>query len=443
MCSRITISILALACGLLSSCASEEQGTFPPKDHFPFPVSVDLVETDVPGEGVLYVVNSNFNLRYNRGSVIAVDLAKLQGNFALPVTRAIDLDNGFVYIDNFAGDVAAFTPAAGAKRFLYVPTRFQNRLYTVRADGTHLSCNDPLPGEPDPRDCLDLGLSLGLTEKERTEQPFGAAIQGKTLYVTPLRPSDSPAGSGRNDTAFMAKLTLSERGLPPASTTPSDFISLGDAPAEALAAVPPSATNPTPNGIWVGGLSISSSLGTSQTLRFFDGQNVSDLGVSTSTRIQEARGVAPSTDGQRLYLTTRGPDGILVLDISAGPETSKPLSFTPILRGPSFIQPIGRATAGKRDLVAVSCTDDNALVLYDDELGQVTGVVPGIEAPFGMAKGVLPGHADGVRLFVAAFGNDTVEVVDIPDTSDPRGVVRASIGFPAHRPLGTDPPPLQ
>ena len=57
--------------GLSAGCAQEDAGTPPPTDAFHYPVSLALH----PAEGVaqtLYVASSNFDLLYNRGTVLAV-----------------------------------------------------------------------------------------------------------------------------------------------------------------------------------------------------------------------------------------------------------------------------------------------------------------------------------------------------------------------------------
>jgi tricorn protease-like protein len=72
---------------------------------------------------------------------------------------------------------------------------------------------------------------------------------------------------------------------------------------------------------------------------------------------------------------------------------------------------------GMRDLVAVACTESDALVIYDDEIGTVARLVEGIAQPYDVVA--VTRKAGGKRLFVASFGNHTVDVVDIPDLQRP------------------------
>jgi hypothetical protein len=112
------------------------------------------------------------------------------------------------------------------------------------------------------------------------------------------------------------------------------------------------------------------------------------------------RGLAISSDLTRGYMAVQLYDtlaasntGILnvigsllaVLDLTPGPSGAP--SFTvldtvPIPAGPSQVKVLP-PRVGKRDLVVVTCTDDGALVLYDDEVG-------GVVASIGLDRGTAP-----------------------------------------------------
>jgi len=176
---------------------------------------------------------------------------------------------------------------------------------------------------------------------------------------------------------------------------------------------------------------------------FCTARAVQDVGLTLNTHIDEARGMAPSSDGQRLFVTTRSPDGLLIVDISRDPATglvrNRVVGFTLLPSGTDEVLAIPRP--GKRDLVAVSCTTANAVAFYDDELGDATGLVEGIQEPFGLARTALAGNPNGARLFVASFGNDTVDVIDIVDLGRARtAALVGHMGFGAHRPLGINLP---
>lgn len=420
-----SICVLAAA-ALWFGCAQEDLGTAPPKDGFYYPVSVAAVER-TPGQPILYVVSSNFDLRYNRGSVVAVDTAKLE-KLDGPVDAAVDPDVGWANIDSFGGQIAAYSPAtptvAGEVR-LFVPTRSANKLYVLSADGAKLSClPDPSVGQ----DCLGQGIRLEdpADKNIRSVDPFGVTVDGTKVHLTHLHQSDNPPLTGENRTSYLVTLDAEALDAPPT------FLDVGPSPAQGAAV--------TPMGLYLTGRTLSSTeLINSQALRTVIDGKVADVGLSSSTRLFETRGVALATDRARLFATTRSPDGLIVLDISPNPATgtanNRLLSFTTLPFGASELVVVPRP--GQRDLIAVSCTASNSVALYDDEIGEVTGLVRGVLEPFALARSSIAGNDRGQRLFVASFGNHTVDVIDIADVARPRSAVLAGhLGFGAHRPLG-------
>lgn len=423
-----------LAGGLLSACAIENPGVPPPLDRFHYPVSVAwLPDEDPAGLGTLYVVNSNFDLRFNRGSVMAVDLDALEQTEPTNIAQAIG-PNGVVFIDSFGGKNALYAApgASSSQRRMFVPTRSNHRLYAVDLDGPALGCVD-MGGGPaaSERDCLDTGLSLSDgVSAQRAEDPFGVAVRGRELYVTHLRPADDPPQTGQNFASWLVRLDVD------APSSPPEFIPIGLSPSEAIV--------DTPVGIYFSGLftSLTDALRrqtSPQPLRLYADGQVVDTGVSTATSITDVVGLALSSDGQRLFATTRLPDGLLILDIAPEPASGQPrntvLGFVHMPRGASELHVVARP--GRRDLVAVSGTTANQVALYDDELGQVAALVSGIRQPYGIASGVTPGG--GVRLYVASFEGFTVDVIDIPDPTRPRGAVLAKrIGTGAEVPFPSE-----
>lgn len=71
---KISILKLLLLVGVfLSGCLSDTKGIVPPDDKFIFPVGVAAINDSQQ----LLVVNSNFDLQYNAGTLVAYDLSKL------------------------------------------------------------------------------------------------------------------------------------------------------------------------------------------------------------------------------------------------------------------------------------------------------------------------------------------------------------------------------
>jgi DNA-binding beta-propeller fold protein YncE len=440
MCSKLLGKTLLAAC-LLAGCAQSDLGTPPPKDGFYYPISVAALERP-DSAPVLYVVNSNFDLRYNRGTVLAVDLAKL-GTISgrMPVNTAVDPDVGHVSIDHFGGEALLYTPRTrtGTEQRLFVTTRYEHTLYSLNVDGPKIACADG------GQDCLGQGMKMEDPEDadRRMVDPFGMALDGEDLWVGHLHVSDNPPDTGKDRVSYLARLNA-ER---------FDSLKLFDI---GLAAVQGVVRGPM--GLYLAGRTLTGTEATqSMAVRFvpivdqapratgdhsIENQDV----VTGETSVYEARGVALSSDRNRLFVTTRSPAGLMVLDVTPEITTGeyvRPrntiLGFRLLPSGPSAMTVIARP--GRRDLVAVSCTGSDAVAFYDDDLGEIAGLVSGIQEPYGMAQVALPGNVAGRRLFVVSFGNHTVDVVDIPDLSRPRtALITGQLGYGAHRPMGVDLP---
>lgn len=75
----------ALFGGLVASCFTGSEGLVPPTDAFYFPTAVAVS----PGRETLYVVNSDFDLQYNGGTLFAINLGEAGGSgLAAGGTRA-------------------------------------------------------------------------------------------------------------------------------------------------------------------------------------------------------------------------------------------------------------------------------------------------------------------------------------------------------------------
>ncbi len=445
MCSKILGKTLLAAC-LLAGCAQSDLGTPPPKDGFYYPISVAALERP-DSAPVLYVVSSNFDLRYNRGTVLAVDLAKL-GTISgrMPVNGAVDPDVGHVSIDHFGGEALLYTPRirTGTEQRLFVTSRYAQTLYALTVDGPKIACADG------GQDCLGQGLKMEdpKDSNRRMMDPFGMALDGEDLWVTHLHVADNPPETGENRVSYMARLNAERFDS-------LELFNIGLAAAQGVAR--------SPMGFYVAGRTLTGNEGIqSMAVRFAPMTQQGPVVTSTTppsiqtedivtgeTSIYEARGVALSSDRNRLFVTTRSPSGLMVIDVSpqvpqdGTSEYTQPrntiLGFRLLPSGPSAMTVIPRP--GQRDLVAVSCSGADTVALYDDDLGEISGLVSGIEDPYGMAQVALPGNASGRRLFVVSFGNHTVDVVDIPDLARPRTArMVGQLGYGAHRPMGVDLP---
>ncbi|MDR0966815.1 MAG: hypothetical protein LBM75_10035 [Myxococcales bacterium] len=398
------LGVVVVGSGLFAGCAQEDVGTPPPADAFHYPVSVALFPAQGGAAQTLYVASSNFDLLYNRGSVLAIDLSALDldaTNDEQPLSSLIDPSVGRVTIDSFAGMMLLHE---GNR--LFVPTRSGHRLFAIDANGPILGCARAGDSGADAQDCVGVALSRGSTE---ATDPFAIAAHDGAIYVTHGTRPESGQTAGNSMLAKLDPDTLGDLS----------FIDIGPAPSEGII--------DTPRGLYFTGRAI---LNASEALRSLVGGQVFDAGVTLATGVQEGRGLGLSSDGERLYMLTRGtrsssnapaigPDGLLTIDISVDPISglarNQVLSFVELPEGASQMAVLPRP--GKRDLLAVSCTDSGLVILYDGELGVPTGAIP-VETPYGIAWTALDGV--GARLFVASFKAHSVEIIDLPDLEQPQ-----------------------
>ena len=82
---QVLISVVAASLGL-SACYSAGDGTDPPNKSFYFPVGVTVSR----GGSVLYVVNSDFDLQWNGGTVQSYDLQLIRRHTVLAINDPTD-----------------------------------------------------------------------------------------------------------------------------------------------------------------------------------------------------------------------------------------------------------------------------------------------------------------------------------------------------------------
>jgi DNA-binding beta-propeller fold protein YncE len=404
-----TVLLFAAACGPTTTSKP------PPSDRFYYPTGLSFVRPAGSTDGFLYVASSNFDRRYDFGSVLAVDLAQI----GLPALGApgADLepvqltqlpigDTGVAYIQSFAGEMEGFPLLNGGTR-LFVPSRAEGQLIqAIDAQGPALAC----PNAQGERNCADTSLSLVANlESEsgvpRAPQPFGVGISPQgDVYVTHLEAVDSPPTSDRDFRAYLVGLSAQDPQL-----TNESFV-------------------PMPT--------LASSIAVGSRYLFLSGRNSSRLGFHLVTlldrntdqqvqpllefdfRVADARGIALSSDEQRLYVAGRGPDTLLVIEVK-GATTEAPLlrivRAIPLRAQPNEVKLVPRP--GQGDLVAVTCSTDGSLVLYDAEVGDLVAQLQVGAQPFSIA---VDSKGPGARLYVSNFADGRVAVVDIPDLTQPR-----------------------
>ncbi len=460
---RLFISLISLA--VLAGCLNGSDLRPPPPERFYWPSGVTWVPNG-GAQGTLFVVNANFDKRFNTGSISALDVATAGlpafGEVPDGGPRAIETLPSMpaALISSFGGELAALKTGASTWR-LYVPSRSEGmRFQAVDADFTSgavkFSCATPVGQSSE--DCGTNAPSLSPTTKERdtnglprAPNPFGVAVQTTActtasdcdslkpslscvagrcvrndgfpeaqVLVTHMSQADSPPLSGTNTHGYLVQLDAQQP-----TVTDDNYLDLGAGATSGVAV--------GSRFSLVSGRYLYSSTNTVLTnlVRVIDRSNqVGQPSVQSSVAIADTRAIAFSSDETRAYLLGRSPDTLVVLSIHPGDSGTQVqvVRTVPMPQGPAELKVLPRA--GRADLVAITCTGAGSLVFYDDDAGNVVAQVPGLGAqPFAIAADTS--RAQGVRFFVSNFNDGRVAVVDVPDVNAPQSArVVARLGQP-------------
>ncbi len=429
-------SILCAAALLFAACSTYEEKA-PPAGRFYYPTGIAHVRSSAasPSEdGYLYVATSNFDKRFAYGKVTALQLSALRGastplpalgagadpGAGLPAAVKIeDLTGAIsdeVVIQSFAGEMAAFAEPDGGTR-LFLPTRSEgSRLHAIDAvDGT-LTC---VPGG-DGKDCRPSAPSLtewdpgNRVAKPRAAEPMGVAVSpAGDVFVAHIQPADNPTGTGENFESYVVHLRADD----PTGISADSFTSIGQG------------SNTGSNSVAVGKrYAYLTGRFNSPTIRLVDTrvpQRVIYTSVSGSVLVSDTfnaldtRGIAVASDERRIYLATRVPDSLVVLDVD-DPEgdfpTIRVVSAVAAPEAPNALALLERP--GRGALVLMTCTSAGVLAVFDEDVGALVAQVPAVGSqPYGLT---VDRRGNAARVFVSNFGDGSVAVVDIDDLNRPQ-----------------------
>lgn len=408
--------VLALAAG---GCNVENEGIDPPADELVYPVGLALD----PGGRYLYVANANFDLAYNGGTVVAVDLEAVesrQGQGTVAAEEVIEAGSS-VRIGTFASDLALSPDGTR----LFVPVRGDNSVTWIEVGdggGRRLSCWDGT-AQGDAPSCTgghvigtgrnDLGLRL-------PSEPYGIAFVDTYAIVT-------HAGEGE------VSLVADVPGRP-------ELVDIqGDLPSAASGI----GAHPLTGRVYVSHRGASAL----STLDVFDGSTIDAVDAENRPALvprravpvdvvvtgADSRALAFHPDGHEAYVTNRAPRSLLVLDTSIdadGAPVDEWRDAIPLGQGPSRLAV--HQEADGRQLVYAVCFDDALVYVIDPDARVVDGILWTGEGPHAVAF-------DDARqwIFVATFVTSTIEVYDGDAGSETYRQLLFTIGVPKH-PQGVD-----
>ncbi len=434
---RFPKKIALLALGLAAACGEHAISSPPPHDRFFFPTGM-AVRHLPDGRTQLLVVSSNFDLRYDTGTLLSVDPDAsgdaLQGDTSLAVLGTADRP-GWIPVDSFGGELKvaewAACPPLGENLAITTSRQAVEAYFVSLGDDGSLTCGDG----------CRLPLNQGYAD------PYGVVVACSSFYPRASAFFTYLRGPQNEGLVSEVPLATDANGvlLTPGSTgqrTRNDFdLGVGDVhsgafdPVTARLFLTPNNTVGADPLRWLE-LTVPRLYSPAFPVQSYD--------LYAAVRGSIGRGIALSTDGTRAYLTLVLYDSLeasrsgsifvqgsalAILDIRPDPTgitIPQVLDVLPLESGAAEVQVIARP--GRRDLLAITSSDAGSLVLYDDDVGQVvktfgTDAATGLPVlgrqPFGVA---LEEHPDPsrctrgapcVRLFVGSFEQGTVGVVEL------------------------------
>jgi hypothetical protein len=433
-----------------SGCNLDNPGDDPPKGTIYLPTGM-LLSAAAPDVAprYLYVVNSNFDLRYNSGSLQAFDLDKLESAVTECETPGpeCEIDPQAVLKDEvLVPSLASYiAPSSGFER-LYVATRTETNLTFVdvredddnvldcedhdrRCAKSYASYKDPLADKRDlelPREAV--GIVAG---KAEDFLPSADPPQSGEFVLVAHRGGEVSLFLDQLDTANLQLqdvLTLMEGSQPLKEPTAIAFD-----PVTRLAYV----TIYARGTVEISGKKLVARVGlasgdSEHPAVLYDADTISLEGVSTG-RDTRALISNPARPGEALVVS-RIPNSLLWVDITSAldgeglPTQGIVRRTAAVGRGPS------RVIVGKlvdRTLAIVSCFDSRQIYIMDAVTSEVLSIVHNFSGPFELAL-----DASRKRLYVADFRSSVVRVLDLSPLLEgaselmPSARIVATLGHP-------------
>lgn len=440
--SRPALRAACLALGLASVGCPSNDGVDPPGDIFFYPVSAAAS----PSGDWLYVTSSDFDLRYNSGTVAPVDLACVRARIAdpaharcaaLPAAQALrcvpDRDQpgasvcearGFIRGDQ----VRRISPYAVDSAVARYPDT--TRLYVaVRGDGsvTWFDLDD--------RGGLDCGADGALGLCADSHRVGNDAAQSPTAARLPPDPSSISLDPARG--WLLVTHQTNEAGVPRASLIRDRSAEGGRGSAPVLlsvlnsispglsgAALLPRAAGSQERSTWM----LTSRAEPSFTfLQAYPGSVALNdatpflyrsalIGVRGLSSGSDSRAIAldPDPTKQRAFVASRAPEALLVVRVDpANPTGASVLDAIPVPAGPSRL---AVRTAGGRTQVLVVSFDARRVTIIDPDERRVIGQVVTRRGPH---QALLDPTPSQPFLYVVDFLDGAVEVIDLRPPADP------------------------
>ena len=412
-------------------CNLTQAGQDPPRQILNFPIAI-ATSGSVPDEGArwLYVVNSNFDVRYNSASIQVYDLALLRAAIAnctpgedcvIPtvVDPGADVPHVLVSEVGIGSHADGITTSPDGTR-LYLPVRSDRNLTFIDVDLAtgELSCDATPRSEGDLPRC---GESHRAGNEAGVASERGLTIDGDPIAVAAGRLEDVGGVPGSGDYVLLVlrdgRVALFIDQASAGGSVPELVHIAGGFPENLVTVTMEPGT----------GLGWLTAIGT---------DSLSRVGISVDP-VDPARsflfdfgpirlgGVDDGEDTRDLqfdptlpniaYVLTRRPEAVVTVDASRRGLTAGDIALGDVYEvgaGPSRMVTTRLGPPGfERTYLLVTCFDARKLFIIDADHGALVSVVGGFSGPFELALDVIA--PDNQLLYVTDFSVSVVRVVDL------------------------------
>lgn len=438
----------------LAGCNIDQQGIAPTRATLNFPIALGLSVPESPGAAPrhLFVVNSNFDLRFSDGTLMALDLDRVAeeiagGPSADPSCGAPDMAEPdrppceFEDLDRFLSDEVAIGSHADGLAVgprgerLYIPSRSNRNLTFVGFTGTGFDCADDGEAEMvgEIRRCADLfrtgndGEVTSERELELSGDPVDVAA-GSLAEIGGGTDANFVLLALRNGrVALFVEERISERVVPTlvhiAEGFPDSLVTITMQPDTGIAWMTSAASAA------LGRVGIAVDPANPLRSFLFDAGSLRLGGLDDG---QDTRDIAfdPNRPGERAFVLARRPESLVALDLTQSGLTASDVAIEDVYEVGAGPSRLALAEIGGRTYAIASTFDARKLFVFDVERGVETGlvaVIGGLSGPFAMA--VDPERS---FLYLADFSVSVIRVIDLAPLTDfepPRLI--ATLGEPA------------
>lgn len=448
-----------------AACTFENAGATPPAFAMYFPTALALGPPAADGEapGYLYIVNSNFDRRYNAGRVMSVDLDVLEARVDRALEQAespdtseaeraasrcpqrgrdciIDLDDRVIADSVVIGSMGRGAALSANNRYLYVPTAVDNGLtYIELRDDGALDCGQ--------RKDLGRCASGFVVGDDRTLNTRDVTLPGDPIAVAAGAFGDYLDDGSERQYAVVA-YRQGEVALFVHEDDENAQLELADLRTNLGGNLTGLAYDPTSQLLHV--TTTVNSPGRDKYLRrigvladpndplssaLYRTDDLSLQGVAKGPTTWAAQFVerAPDADGGARstgYIVSQGPNALLRIEMDEDTGNDVTVSsITPVGIGASRLaQGTLDTDAGPLEIVVVSCfiQRQSRIYIVEANSGRALSIVAGFSGPFEMQL-----DAPRKRLYVGDFSASVVRIVDLtPLEEGGEAEIIATLGQP-------------